>query len=294
MYRASLPLAPRGTADRSRGELESDVEPTLSYAMSSPSVCGDGLESQMFALGSPQVVRLGSRQSAGPSSVKSSSDHDGGMRRRSFCMSDTDSMAGSLVLGQSQNHPRGPPDFCTASAATLPNCFRCPISRQPMEDPVLADDGRAYERTHLVAQGYTGQLQANTALKSALEGYLDLQAKAEQRGRDWQEYISQQEQKVVRELTQRKQQVRELRGALELSQRRAVEQAERKQAKSVASTATPSEMSAPSEGCPEMSPTWAGGPAPRPQVRNAKPVKELAPRSSTWARLCQSVRPGVA
>merc|ERR1719382_1938759 len=103
-----------------------------------------------------------------------------------------------------------------------------------------------------------------------MEAFFDLQARAEQRNRDWQEYMAQQEQKVAQKLMQRKQQVRVLRNALEAQQRK--EAMERKQAKSAASASstapstTDSGDSVPPSECGNSEePMWAGGRAPRVQ-----------------------------
>jgi len=282
-----------------------DEEPTLDLAASPMTPALEGvprlpsLEDRFRQ--EPRTSSLGLRhtKSMGALSVASSSDCGGGPRPPSFCMSDSASMA-SLALG------RGPGAELVDGGAGLevPSCFRCPIGQQTMEDPVLAEDGNTYERANLVASGYSGEVYTNQAMKEAIEGFFDLQAQVLQRERDWQDYMAQQQEKVVRKLSQRKQQVRVLRAALEMSRRRSEDMMiERKNtaSKSIRSTTgfsleagssgssnttqTPpeSERSGEKEGEP-LELKWAGGRAPR-QVPAASPVRGQ-PRRSSWAKLC--------
>jgi len=198
----------------------------------------------------------------------------------SFCMSESGFSGAQGDL----------PDFSPESLG-LPNCFRCPISQQVMADPVIAHDGRTYERSNLIAQGYARELQENAALSEAMEAYLALEAQAKQRNDDWHDYLIKQEKRASRKLQQHKQQVLVLRIALEKSHRRGDALLERrKMTSSSTGSTTASSESTPLESGTSAAPTlWAGGRAPRLQAPAASPVQGQ-PRRSTWSKLCLGSR----
>ena len=69
----------------------------------------------------------------------------------------------------------------------IPGAYVCPISLEPMEDPVLAADGHSYERREIVRHFDLGrrtspmtgaplphtQLMPNHALKKAIQAFLE-------------------------------------------------------------------------------------------------------------------------
>jgi hypothetical protein len=66
--------------------------------------------------------------------------------------------------------------------ASVPDEFRCPISFDVMQDPVLADDGHTYERSEITrwlatsrispmtGVMFEGRLTPNIALRSMIQG----------------------------------------------------------------------------------------------------------------------------
>eukprot|EP00429_Kryptoperidinium_foliaceum_P046366 CAMPEP_0176101004 /NCGR_PEP_ID=MMETSP0120_2-20121206/50662_1 /TAXON_ID=160619 /ORGANISM="Kryptoperidinium foliaceum, Strain CCMP 1326" /LENGTH=332 /DNA_ID=CAMNT_0017435057 /DNA_START=82 /DNA_END=1078 /DNA_ORIENTATION=+ len=111
----------------------------------------------------------------------------------------------------------------TTGAAAIPDCFRCPISQQVMEDPVVLEDGRTYDRSSVPSTGQEGEPRPNVELKEAMEGFFELLEATDRRQHDWLQQAAHQEQKISRKLLQRKKQVHALRDALEHSRRRCEE-----------------------------------------------------------------------
>lgn len=136
-------------------------------------------------------------------------------------MSDIESSAGMSV--------RNPMPQLTAShLPPVPGCFRCPVSQQIMEDPVLLDDNRTYDRASVASLGYAGAVRPNEPLRDAIKGYFELVEEMEHRQQHWMHHLARREQKVARALLHRKEQVHALRDALENSRRRARELQERR------------------------------------------------------------------
>lgn len=79
-----------------------------------------------------------------------------------------------------------------------PVCFLCPISRQIMDEPVIAADGVAYDKEHILAHFRSGgrrspstqalltslEVHASAQLKEAIHGYVALCQQAEQQWDD--------------------------------------------------------------------------------------------------------------
>merc|ERR1719215_2106897 len=89
-----------------------------------------------------------------------------------------------------------------------------------MEDPVLADDGRNYERANLVASNYLGNMRTNNALAEALASYLEVREEVYEHHKSWQEYAMRMRSRAASKMAQQRKQMRECRMVLERQSRK--------------------------------------------------------------------------
>mmetsp|Transcript_22246 Transcript_22246/g.56672 ORF Transcript_22246/g.56672 Transcript_22246/m.56672 type:complete len:307 (-) Transcript_22246:739-1659(-) len=196
----------------------------------------------------------------------------------------------SISLDQ---HPTG---SSPAKLPPIPRGFMCPVSCQVMTDPVSTVDGMVYDRTNI--EGFksgrqtspvTGQqlaslkLLPNPALKEAIEAYMELHREAECQWKDWQAYLEEHKLRTEQKLAKKKMQIRELRAALEASERQvlALELGSKPSSKggyarsnhsntssAPSSTDESSALESPPSSAVESG--WKAGPAPRPETGVSK------------------------
>lgn len=115
----------------------------------------------------------------------------------------------------------------------IPESLRCGICGDVFSDPVSACDGMAYDR-HCIeawfANGHkvspvsrqemeTTEVRPNRALQAAVDDYLRLREKAEREKKQWVEFVGEMQGRMARKLMHKKQQVSELKSALNASGR---------------------------------------------------------------------------
>lgn len=224
------------------------------------------------------------------------------MQSQSCTLSESESSVGFGITGEE-------PPVRPCALPAVPDCFRCPISQQIMEDPVALDDGRTYDRSSVASLGYEGNLVPNVELKEAMEGYFALFEDTERRQHDWMQLTVQHEQKLARKLAQRKKQVRALKEGLDHMRRRGEELGNgRKVTVSPLSAVVSSVVEEQGHGfCTEAggegdvvqqefpcqpkleAVVFKAGRAPRP-VEAAAAAPHRPSRSSTWSRLLSGGR----
>lgn len=186
--------------------------------------CGGGvLREFYFDIGADGRAPSESANSPRPSTVGASSVTTAG--RPSY-----DLLAASLNASVPEILARPTP------LPALPSSLLCPISQQVMRDPVSTVDGLTYERECIVSWFQGGhrtspvteaelpsfELRPNTVLRAAIEEYMMLREYVQKNQREWGGYAALREFRVAQKLAQKKQQVRELKAALELSERKSV------------------------------------------------------------------------
>eukprot|EP00425_Heterocapsa_triquetra_P027072 CAMPEP_0195109258 /NCGR_PEP_ID=MMETSP0448-20130528/88986_1 /TAXON_ID=66468 /ORGANISM="Heterocapsa triquestra, Strain CCMP 448" /LENGTH=248 /DNA_ID=CAMNT_0040145869 /DNA_START=18 /DNA_END=761 /DNA_ORIENTATION=- len=216
--------------------------------------------------------------------------------------------------------------YPTKMLPKVPSCFVCPIGQQLMADPVSTVDGATFEREHIEAHFNNGhttspatgerlsslELTANAPLKEAIHAYFHLRTIVDVRWKDHEATAADQVHKAEKKLTTRRQEVRELKSALEVSDRHfrlkgggATNPGLSRNPTHVSFVTTVSTVSGSTTGSsgasrigdshggvelhketarsvtkgdPDKALTWEGGPAPRPTSIAASP----APRKRTW------------
>lgn len=113
------------------------------------------------------------------------------------------------------------------------------------------------------------KLRPNAALKEAIEAYLELQREAECQWKDWEAYMQEHAQRSQQKLAKKRLQLRELRAALETSERQilALELGNKTTKRGYAPS---SSSSAPSSSTGDESSSAAGvleSPLPRPEAQ---------------------------
>lgn len=171
----------------------------------------------------------------------------------------------------------------------LPRSLLCPISNQVMKDPVTAADGMTYEQECIVSWFQGGhstspvteakldslKLRPNDVLRAIIEDYMALRDFVQNQQREWEGFAALREFRVSQKLTQKKQQVRDLKAALELSERRGILLRSTKE--SAMSTSTV--MSAASTSIST---------ALTPRSRGSGPSSEASPRNAALEQLTRS------
>mmetsp|Transcript_19594 Transcript_19594/g.51972 ORF Transcript_19594/g.51972 Transcript_19594/m.51972 type:complete len:347 (+) Transcript_19594:86-1126(+) len=141
----------------------------------------------------------------------------------------------------------------------IPKSLLCPISQQVMRDPVTAADGITYER-ECIGSWFKGghkmspvteaeldslELVENTVLRDAISEYVMLRDFVQSQQREWEGFAALREFRVSQKLAQKRQQVRGLKAALELSERKGKILRNTKDSASGASTTISTGMTTP-------------------------------------------------
>merc|ERR1719382_1499778 len=145
------------------------------------------------------------------------------------------------------------PDVCLGGLPSVPECFRCPVTRRVMEDPVCLSDGRICDRSSVGRLGYAGAVMPNKSLREAIRSYFELRKDVDQMQDEWRTYLAPREEKAKRKMVFRWRQMHAMRTLLEQS-RQAVRDMKEKQVSSASSAAPTTEASTP-EATPIESPT---------------------------------------
>mmetsp|Transcript_62145 Transcript_62145/g.178797 ORF Transcript_62145/g.178797 Transcript_62145/m.178797 type:complete len:328 (-) Transcript_62145:447-1430(-) len=214
--------------------------------------------------------------------------------------SDTASMASLMFGGSSAGDI--PAALRSGDLPAVPDCFKCKLSHQVMQDPVRLPDGSVCERANIAALQPKGEVKSDPVLAEAIRSYFELRKESEKQQKEWQTWLAGRNKRAQERLVQRQRQIYALRVALEQSRKKVSMLEEKNMASSKTASTIASSTCSPWEdtssdpvdnpdvggsplGQAAAGPNWRSGPAPRSDVATPATRRASERRRSTWSFL---------